>query len=146
MGDARAAPGIAAVLGELLQPRDLPLALASDRIVLRQPFDQPPDAVPDLEGEVRRRWAGQGPDVLNHHRPGQPVGSLRLAHFLPFFGAGSGSPSMPPGWAPLPWEPAAPIGASSESSSISACTRPPIAVASPISQTWLYTARVGSVS
>src|SRR6476620_12330948 len=151
MGDAGAAAGIAAVLGEILQPRDLPLALAPDRIVRGQCLDQPPDSVSHLEGEVRRRRARQRPDVLDRDRPGQPLRSLGLAHFFPCFCVGTGSPSSPPGWAlpplMLPCVPAAaPMGASSASWSMSACTCPPIAVASPISQTWLYTARVGSVS
>src|SRR5512132_1440596 len=151
VSDSRSTSRVSAVLGEVLEPRNLQFALAPHRVVLRKPLDQPLDPVADLKGEVRRGGPRPLPAVLDGPRPGQSIRSLGLTHFFfPFCVAGGGSPSRPPGWAtpPLtvPWPAALPIGASSASSSTSACTWPPIAVASPISQMWLYTARVGSVA
>ena len=94
----RAAAGIAAVLSQLVQLSDLDLALSSHGVAVRQALDQLLDAISDLKGEVRSGGACQGPDVPHRHRPGEPIGSLRFAHFFfPFCGVGLGSLSVAPG-------------------------------------------------
>jgi hypothetical protein len=131
------------VLRELLELRDLALALSARGVLGRERVDQAPDAVPDLEREVRSRRACERADLVDRHAValGQALGNLGLAHqgwFLPDPASGSGS--GPDGWPiPLLLPPGADaeISASSASSSTSAWTRPPTAELSPISQTWL---------
>jgi hypothetical protein len=102
------------VLRELLEPGDLALALAPHRIVFGEALDQPTNPIANLEREVRSGGTGEGPDVLDRHRPAEAVGPLGLAHGFPFGRGGGASCSGLPGRAAPPltavWPPArAPI-------------------------------------
>src|SRR4051812_47589980 len=115
MAEPEAGARLAAVLGELFEADDLPLAFPPRRVVCRQRLDQAPDAVADLQREVRGHRAGEGADVLGGDllRLPQQLRILRLAHSPP------------------------PIFASSASSFTSACWATAIASWSPTTQTWL---------
>ncbi len=56
------------VEGDLIEPRDLALALEPRRMVGRQALDQRPDTGPQLQREVRRRGAHQRAHVLERDR------------------------------------------------------------------------------
>src|SRR5436305_9865514 len=115
MREPEAAARLAAVLRELFQPGDLPLAFHPRRVPGRQGLDQAADAVADLQREMRGDRTGEGADVLGGDLlgPAQELGVLRLAHSPP------------------------PIFVSSASSFTSACWTTSIASWSPITQTWL---------
>src|SRR5689334_6742969 len=115
MRDPEALARLAAVLRKLFEPGDLALAFFARRVVGRQRLDQPADAVPHLQGEVRGHRAGEGADVLR-----------RDLLFLPEQLWVLGFAHSPP-----------PIFASSASSFTSACWSTLIASWSPITQTWL---------
>src|SRR5688500_15997968 len=101
-------PRLAAVVGELVEDRELARALGAGRIAGGERLDQAADPVADLKGEVGGGGPGEGADVLGGHLApgGEAVGSLRLAHgfpCLPGLGIGSASASAAPGGAkPLP--------------------------------------------
>src|SRR6188768_563480 len=85
MRDPEAVARLAAVLGELLETGDLPLAFCSRRVAGGQRLDQAADAVADLQREVRGDRAREGTDVLGREllRPAQQLRVLRLAHSPP---------------------------------------------------------------
>ena len=60
-----AAARVAAMGGEIIHLPDLPLALRAGWVIGRERGNEPLDAVPSLEREVRRRRAGEGADVLD---------------------------------------------------------------------------------
>src|SRR5918995_7193414 len=64
---------------ELVQARDLALALAPGRVVRRQAGDQRPDPVADLKREVRRRRAHQLAHILHGRLAAAAVWALVLA-------------------------------------------------------------------
>src|SRR5262249_22265668 len=114
VGDAEPLPGLAAVLGQVLEPGDLAFAFDPGRVALGERRDQAADPVSDLQREVGDDGAGEGADVLRRQLLGaaEQLGVLGLAH-------------------------SAPISASSASSFASACCFTSIASWSPITQTWL---------
>src|SRR4051794_15234058 len=69
---------------ELLQARDLALALDAGWVILGQPADEPRDAVADLQREVRRRRAHELADVVDRDlvAGGLADGALGFAHGL----------------------------------------------------------------
>src|SRR5690348_9691885 len=85
MGDPEAVARLAAVLGELFEAGDLPLAFDPGRVPGGQGLDQAADAVADLQREVRGDRAGEGADVLGGDlfRLPQQLGVLGLAHSPP---------------------------------------------------------------
>src|SRR6186997_89324 len=115
MLDPERVPGLAAVLGELLEAGDLAFAFEPRRVPVGQRLDQAANAVAHLQREVWGDGAGEGADVLRGDllRSPEQLGVLGLAHSPP------------------------PILASSASSFTSACWETLIASSSPINQTWL---------
>ena len=73
----------AAALGaerDLLEPRDLALALDARGVVGGQSPIERADAVADLKREMRRGRAHELADVLDGRLAAEPVGALELAH------------------------------------------------------------------
>ena len=100
---------VARVAGELLEARDLPLALHPHRVAGGQPVDQALDPVADLEREVGRRRTGEGANVLDRDpMPPRPAGPGRSASLI---GSGSCVSVMASMFGPTARAPAAGRGA-----------------------------------
>ena len=72
-------PALLGAERELVQPRDLALALAPGGVVRREAGDQRPDPVAELKREVRRRGAHQLAHVLDGRLAAAAVWALVLA-------------------------------------------------------------------
>src|SRR5436190_756252 len=80
-GDRARPTRLAGMPRQLLEAGDLTLALAPRRVVRRQPLDEAPNAIADLQREVRSGRPGEGPDVLGGGAAAKAaVRSLARAH------------------------------------------------------------------